>query len=45
MKKLTKLDLQQALGKLMLKKQVLKKNNKDTSKIDKYISHLKYKLD
>ena len=44
MKGLSKLDLQRALGKLINKKEVLEKNNKDTSKIDKFIYQLKIKL-
>ena len=44
MKGLSKLDLQRALGKLILKKEVLEQNNQDTQKIDSYIIQLKYKL-
>ena len=44
MKGLSKLDLQKALGKLIIKKQELKKQKKETTKIDEYISQLKYRL-
>ena len=44
MKGLSKLDLQKALGKLILKKEVLEQNNQDTQKINSYITQLKYKL-
>ena len=44
MKGLSKLDLQKALGKLILKKEQLEKQKKETKKIDKYISQLKYRL-
>ena len=44
MKGLSKLDLQKALGKLIIKKQELKKQKKETTKIDEYISQLKYSL-
>ena len=44
MKGLSKLDLQKALGKLIIKKQELKKQKKETTKIDNYISQLKYRL-
>ena len=44
MKGLSELDLQKALGKLILKKEQLEKQKKETKKIDKYISQLKYRL-
>ena len=44
MKKLSKLDLQRALGKLIIKKEQLEKQKKETTKIDNYISQLKYRL-
>ena len=44
MKGLSKLDLQKALGKLIIKKEQLEKQKKETIKIDKYISQLKYRL-
>ena len=44
MKGLSKLDLQRALGKLIIKKEQLEKQKKETTKIDNYIYQLKYKL-
>ena len=44
MKGISKIELQKALGKLILKKEVLEQNNQDTQKIDSYIIQLKYKL-
>lgn len=44
MKKLSKLDLQKALGKLILKKEKMLEKNLDTSKIDTYIRQVKNKL-
>ena len=44
MKGLSKLDLQRALGKLIIKKEQLEKQKKETIKIDNYISQLKYRL-
>jgi len=44
MKGLSKIDLQKALGKLIIKKEQLEKQKKETKKIDKYISQLKYRL-
>ena len=44
MKGLSKLDLQRALGKLIIKKEQLEKQKKETTKIDNYISQLKYRL-
>ena len=44
MKKLSKLDLQRALGKLILKKEKMLEKNLDTSKIDTYIRQVKNKL-
>ena len=44
MKGISKIELQKALGKLILKKDVLEQNNQDTQKIDSYIIQLKYKL-
>ena len=44
MKKLSKLDLQKALGKLILKKEKMVKKNLDISKIDTYIRQVKNKL-
>ena len=44
MKGISKIELQKALGKLILKKEVLEQNNQDTQKIDSYITQLKYKL-
>jgi len=43
MKKLTKLDLQRALGKLIIKRQKMS-DDSDTKKIDGYIVQIKYKL-
>jgi len=43
MKKLTKLDLQRALGKLIFKRQKMS-DDSDTKKIDGYIVQIKYKL-
>ena len=42
MKGISKIELQKALGKLILKKEVLEQNNQDTQKIDSYITKLKY---
>ena len=44
MKGLSKIDLQRALGKLIIKKEQLEKQKKETIKIDNYISQLKYRL-
>ena len=44
MKELSKLDLQKALGKLILKKEKMLEKNLDTSKIDTYIRQVKNKL-
>ena len=44
MKGLVKLDLQRALGKLILKKEKMLEKNLDTSKIDTYIRQVKNKL-
>ena len=44
MKKLSKLDLQKALGKLILKKEKMLEKNLDISKIDNYIIQVKNKL-
>jgi len=44
MKGLSKLDLQRALGKLIIKKEQLEKQKKETTKVDNYISQLKYRL-
>ena len=44
MKGLSKIDLQKALGKLIIKKEQLEKQKKETTKIDNYISQLKYRL-
>ena len=44
MKKLSKLDLQRALCKLILKKEKMLEKNLDTSKIDTYIRQVKNKL-
>jgi len=44
MRGLSLLDLQKALGKLIIKKEQLEKQKKETKKIDKYISQLKYRL-
>ena len=44
MRGLSLLDLQKALGKLIIKKEQLEKQKKETIKIDKYISQLKYRL-
>ena len=44
MKGLSLLDLQRALGKLIIKKEQLEKQKKETTKIDNYISQLKYRL-
>ena len=44
MKGLSKIDLQRALGKLIIKKEQLEKQKKETTKIDNYISQLKYRL-
>ena len=43
MKKLTKLDLQRALGKLIIKRQKMS-DDSDTKKVDGYIVQIKYKL-
>jgi hypothetical protein len=43
MKGLSKLDLQKALGKLIIKRQKMS-DDSDTKKIDGFISQLKYKL-
>ena len=43
MKGLSKLDLQKALGKLMIKRQQMS-DDSDTEKIDKYIYQLKIKI-
>ena len=43
MKTLTKLDLQRALGKLIIKRQKMS-DDSDTKKIDGYIVQIKYKL-
>ena len=44
MKGLSELDLQKALGKLILKKEKMLEKNLDTSKIDTYIRQVKNKL-
>ena len=44
MKGLTKLDIQKALGKLILKREKMPDNHKDAKKIDGYIIQLKLKL-
>ena len=44
MKGLSKLDLQKALGKLIIKREKMKENNPDVKKIDGYITQLKLKL-
>jgi hypothetical protein len=44
MKELSKLDLQKALGKLILKKEKMVEKNLDISKIDTYIRQVKNKL-
>ena len=44
MKGLSKLDLQRPLGKLIIKKEQLEKQKKETTKVDNYISQLKYRL-
>ena len=44
MKELSKLDLQKALGKLILKKEKMVEKNLDISKIDTYIIQLKDKI-
>tara|TARA_B100000131_G_scaffold170497_1_gene164691 strand:- start:533 stop:910 length:378 start_codon:yes stop_codon:yes gene_type:complete len=44
MKKLSKLDLQKALGKLILKKEKMLEKNLDTSQINTYIRQIKIKL-
>ena len=44
MKGLSELDLQKALGKLILKKEKMLQKNLDTSKIDTYIRQVKNKL-
>ena len=44
MKGLSKLDLQNILGKLIIKKEQLEKQKKETTKVDNYISQLKYRL-
>tara|TARA_Y100000592_G_C5251681_1_gene213122 strand:- start:57 stop:428 length:372 start_codon:yes stop_codon:yes gene_type:complete len=44
MKGLSKLDLQKAYGKLILKKEKMLEKNLDTSKIDTYIRQVKNKL-
>ena len=44
MKGLTELDIQKALGKLILKREKMPDNHKDAKKIDGYIIQLKLKL-
>ena len=44
MKGLTELDIQKALGKLILKREKMPDNHKDAKKIDGYITQLKLKL-
>ena len=44
MKKLSKLDLQKALGKLILKKEKMLEKNLDTSQINTYIRQIQVKL-
>ena len=44
MKGLTKLDIQKALGKLILKREKISDDHKDVKKIDEYIVQLKNKL-
>ena len=44
MKGLVKLDLQKALGKLILKREKMPDDHKDVKKIDGYITQLKLKL-
>jgi hypothetical protein len=44
MKKLSKLDLQKALGKLILKKEKMLEKNLDTSQINTYIRQIKIKI-
>ena len=44
MKKLTKLDLQRALGRLIIRRQKMSDDLSDTKKIDRYILILKIKL-
>ena len=44
MKGLSKLDIQKALGKLIIKRQKMSDDDSDTQKIDGYIAHLKNKL-
>ena len=44
MRGLSKLDIQKALGKLIIKRQKMSDDDSDTQKIDGYIAHLKNKL-
>ena len=44
MKGLAKLDIQKALGKLILRREKMSDDHKDAKKIDGYISQLKFKL-
>ena len=44
MKGLSKLDLQKALGKLIIKREKMKENNPDVKKIDGFILQLRNKL-
>ena len=44
MKGLSQLELQKALGKLIIKRQKMSDDDSDTQKIDGYIAHLKNKL-
>ncbi len=44
MKGLSELDIQKALGKLIIKREKMSDDHKDAKKIDSYISQLKNKL-
>ena len=44
MKGLSKLDLQKALGKLIIKREKMKENNPDVKKIDGFILQLRNRL-
>ena len=44
MKGLSKLDIQKALGKLIIRREQMSNDNSDVQKIDSYIVHLKNKL-
>ena len=44
MRGLSKLDIQKALGKLIIRREQMSNDNSDVQKIDSYIVHLKNKL-